>query len=310
MDVYDVIVVGSGPAGMTAAIYTCRKQLKTLVLGREIGGQTNQTAHIENYPGVDPMPGAELMQKFKENMDNAGAEFDVANVTKVERNADDTFRIHLDDERTFTGKTVILAFGREPRKLHVPGEDKFFGRGIATCVTCDALLFKNKTVAVVGGGNAALDGALELTKIAKKVYMIHRFDFFEGDESTVNKVKNSPLIQIFYETGITEVKGERSVKSVTLKNLKTGATSELALDGFFLEIGSVVNTDCVAHLVKRDKHNQVIVDANCGTGVPGLYACGDVVAHKYKQTVIAAGQGAVAALEAHFYLTGGKLATY
>ena len=242
------------------------------------------------------------------NMETAGATFEVGNVMKVEHKADGTFSVLTEEDVIYDCKTVILAFGREPRKLGIPGESKFFGRGIATCVTCDALLFKGKTVAIVGGGNAALDGALELTKIAKKVYIIHRFDFFEGDEATVARVKAAP-IEILYKTGITEVKGERSVKSVMIQNLESGTVSELPLDGFFLEIGSIVNTDSVAHLVKRNKFNEILIDANCNTGVPGLYACGDVAANKYKQTVIAAGQGAVAALEAHFYLTGGKLST-
>jgi thioredoxin-disulfide reductase len=310
MDIYDVIVVGAGPSAMTAAIYTCRKQLKTLVLGREIGGQTNQTAHIENYPGVDPQPGSQLMQKFHENMISAGAEFDVANVIKVDRNPDATFTVKTDDDREFKSRTVILSFGREPRKLGIPGETEFWGRGIASCVTCDGLLFKNKTVAVVGGGNAALDGALELTAYAKKVYLVHRFDYFEGDEITAQKVKSNPKIEILYKKAFTEVKGDRAVRSVTVKDLVSGATSELSLDGYFLEIGSIVNTDPVAHLVQRNKQNEIIIDVNCNTGVPGLYACGDVAANKYKQTVVAAGQGAVAALEAHFYLTGGKLSTY
>lgn len=307
---YDVLVVGSGPAGMTAAIYTCRKQLKTLVLGREVGGQTNQTAHIENYPGVEPMPGSELMQKFHESMTNAGAEFDVASITRVDRKDDGTFTVRTDDDREFQSKTVILAFGREPRKLGIPGEKDFWGRGIASCVTCDGLLFRNKTVAVVGGGNAALEGALELTRIARKVYLIHRFDYFEGDERTVARAKSDPNIEILYKTGITQVLGDKAVRAVVLKDLDSGATRELALDGYFLEIGSIVNTEPVAHLVQRNKHNEILADVNCNTGVPGLYACGDVAANKYKQTVIAAGQGAIAALEAHFYLTGGKLSTY
>jgi len=309
MVLFDVLIIGAGPAAMTAALYTCRKQLKTMVIGREVGGQTNQTSRIENYPGVDPMPGAQLMQKFHENMMNSGARFEVGNVTKVDRQEDGTFVVTLEEEGVYQAKTVILAFGREPRKLGIPGEKEFWGRGIASCVTCDGLLFRDKTVAIVGGGNAALDGALELAGIARKIYMVHRFDFFEGDESTQQKVKNNPKIEILYKKAITEVKGDRKVRSVLIKDLDTNAMSELALDGYFLEIGSIVNTEPVAHLVKRNKNNEIIIDSNCNTGVPGLFACGDVASNKYKQTVIAAGQGAIAALEAHFYLTGGKMST-
>ncbi len=196
MKEYDVVIVGGGPAGLTAAIYTCRKNLKTIVVSVDIGGQTNLTTHIENYPGVDAMPGPDLMQKFHESAKKFGAEFKTCKVTKIDKE-DDKFKVLMADCETIIAKAVILAFGRIPRALGIPGEDKFLGRGLSTCATCDAPLYKNKIVAVIGGGNAAVEGALELVEAgAKKVYLVHRRNEFRADEVTVKKAKAEKIIEI------------------------------------------------------------------------------------------------------------------
>jgi thioredoxin-disulfide reductase len=300
---YDVVIVGAGAAGMTAAIYACRKGLSTLVISKDIGGQTTQTNHIENYPGVDAMPGLALMDKFKETAEKFGATFETNSVSRIDKSKDGTFTIAL-EEGKHTARAVVLAFGREARRLGIPGEDQFWGRGVATCVTCDAPLYRNKTVAVVGGGNAALEGVLELAPVAKQVYLIHRRDEFRADEITEAKVKAEPRITLLLNKVPVEVKGEKSVTAVMVKDLPTGQVAELPVDGVFLEIGHIVDSSPVKDLVRLNEQGEILVDENGRTSCPGVFACGDVTPVKYKQTVISAGQGAIAALEAHSYLSG------
>ena len=300
---YDVVIIGAGAAGMTAAIYTCRKGLSTLVISKDIGGQTTQTNHIENYPGVDAMPGLALMDKFKETAEKFGAKFEMGNVSRVDKSKDGTFTVMLEEGKR-TCRALVLAFGRESRRLGIPGEQQFWGRGVATCVTCDAPLYRNKTAAVVGGGNAALEGALELAPVAKAVYLIHRRDEFRADEITVNKVKEDKRITLLLGKVPVEIKGDKSIKSVMVQDVATRQVAELPLDGLFYEIGHVVDSSAVKDLVKLNEQGEILVDENGRTSCPGVFAAGDVTPVKYKQTVISAGQGAIAALEAHAYLTG------
>lgn len=303
MGAYDVIIIGAGAAGLTAAIYSCRKGFSTLVISKDIGGQTTQTNHIENYPGVDAMPGLALMDKFKETAEKFGTVVEIGIVSKVDKNKDGTFTITGEGIK-HTARAVILAFGKESRRLNIPGEEEFWGKGVATCVTCDAPLYRNKVVAIVGGGNAALEGALELAPIAKQVFLIHRRDEFRADEITVKKVKADNRITLLLGKAPVEVKGEKAVTSVMVKDLEKGQFAELPLDGLFLEIGHVVDTSAVKGLVELNAAGEVIVDANGATSCPGIFAAGDVTQVKYKQTVISAGHGATAALEAHSYLSG------
>jgi thioredoxin-disulfide reductase len=303
MGTYDVVIIGAGAAGLTAAIYSCRKGFSTLVISKDIGGQTTQTNHIENYPGVDAMPGLALMDKFKETAEKFGTVVEIGTVSKVDKNKDGTFTVNAESGK-HTGRAVILAFGKESRRLNIPGEEEFWGKGVATCVTCDAPLYRNKVVAVIGGGNAALEGALELAPIAKQVFLIHRRDEFRADEITVKKVKEDTRITLLLGKTPVEVKGDKAVTSVIVKDLEKGQFAELPLDGIFLEIGHIVDTSAVKDLVDLNAAGEVIVDANGATSCPGVFAAGDVTQVKYKQTVISAGQGATAALEAHSYLSG------
>src|SRR3989338_3200490 len=190
---YDVIIIGAGAAGMTAAIYTCRKKLKTAILSIDVGGQTNLTSHIENYPGTGPMSGIELMQRFQNEAIGFGAEMIMGKANKVDK-IDDGFMVGLANGEAYDCKALILAYGKVPKSLGIEGEEKFMGRGVSTCVTCDAPLFKNRDVAIVGGGNSAIEGALELATLSKKVYVIHRRDAFRADEITVQKLKDNPRI--------------------------------------------------------------------------------------------------------------------
>lgn len=302
---YDVIIIGAGAAGMTAAIYACRKKLKTAVLSIDVGGQTNLTSHIENYPGTGPMHGIELMQRFQNEAVGFGAEIIMGKTTKVEK-TEKGFQVWLANGETYECRALILAYGKVPKSLGIEGEDKFMGRGVSTCVTCDAPLYKNRDVCVIGGGNSAVEGALELATIAGKVYLVHRRDAFRADEVTVEKLKSSKNMELVLNSVPTKVIGDKNVDGVEIENIITKEKRELKVDGIFIEIGYVVDTSFVQHLVKVNEKREIIVDERGNTSHPGIFSCGDITPVPFKQTVIAAGEGAKAALECYRWLTGGK----
>ncbi len=306
MKQYDVIVIGAGAGGMTAAMYTCRKNLKTALISVDWGGQTNLTNHIENYPGVDAMPGPELMKKFKDQAEKFGTESIDGKVVKVEKEGD-LFKILLSNDDVYLTRSVILAFGTVPRELGIPGEAKFLGRGLSTCTTCDAPLFKNKVTAVIGGGNAAVEGALELAKVgAKEVFLVHRRNEFRADEITVDKLKQEKTIKLTTPYEPVEIVGDKFVSALKIRHSETKEEKEIKLDGVFKEIGFIVDVSPVKQLIKVNKMNEIIVDERLNTSIPGLFACGDVTTVPYKQTVISAGEGAKAALECYRWLSGQK----
>ena len=302
---YDVIIIGAGAAGLTAAVYTCRKKLKTAVLSIDIGGQTNLTSHIENYPGTGPMSGIELMQRFQGEAIGFGAEIIMGKANKLEK-TEKGFRIGLANGEEYECRALILAYGKVPKSLGIEGEEKFFGRGISTCVTCDAPLYKNRNVAVIGGGNSAVEGALELATIAKKVYLVHRRDSFRADEITVQKLKSHHNIEIVLNSIPTKVSGEKNVDGIEVENIVAKERKQFHVDGIFIEIGYVVDTTFVQHLVKVNEKKEIIVDERGNTSCPGIFACGDITPVPFKQTVIAAGEGSKAALECYRWITGGK----
>jgi len=302
---YDVIIIGAGAAGLTAAVYTCRKKLKTAILSIDVGGQTNLTSHIENYPGTGPMSGIELMQRFQQEAIGFGAEIIMGKANKVDK-IENGFRIGLANDETYECKALILAYGKVPKSLGIEGEERFFGRGVSTCVTCDAPLYKNRATVVIGGGNSAVEGALELATIAKKVYLVHRRDSFRADEITVEKLKNNPNVELVLNSMPTKVIGEKNVDVIEVENILTKEKKQFKVDGVFIEIGYVVDTSFVQHLVKVNERKEIIVDERGNTSCPGIFAAGDITPVPYKQTVIAAGDGSKAALECYRWLTGGK----
>jgi len=302
---YDVIIVGAGAAGLTAAIYTCRKKLKTAIVSIDVGGQTNLTSHIENYPGTGPMHGIELMRKFQNEAIGFGAELIMGKVNKVDK-IDNIFRISLANGEEYECKALILAYGKVPKSLGIEGEERFMGRGVSTCVTCDAPLFKSRDVAIIGGGNSAVEGALELATLSKKVYLVHRRDTFRADEITVQKLKKHSQIEIVLNSVPLKVIGEKNVEGIEVENIVTKEKRELNVDGVFIEIGYVVDTSFVQHLVKVNEKKEIIVDERGNTSCAGIFAAGDITPVPFKQTVIAAGDGAKAALECYRWLTGGK----
>lgn len=302
---YDVIILGAGAAGLTAAVYTCRKKLKTAVISIDVGGQTNLTSHIENYPGTGPMHGIELMRRFQNEAIGFGAELIMGKANKVDK-TETGFKVSLANGEEYECRALILAYGKVPKSLGIEGEEKFFGRGVSTCVTCDAPLYKNKNACIIGGGNSAVEGALELATIAKKVYLIHRRDSFRADEVTTEKLKNSPNIELVLNSISTKVIGDKNVDGIEVENIATKEKRQLKVDGIFIEIGYVVDTSFVQHLVKVNEKKEIIVDDRCNTSYPGIFAAGDITPVPYKQTVIAAGEGSKAALECYRWLTGGK----
>ena len=302
---YDVIIIGAGAAGLTAAVYTCRKKLKTVIISIDVGGQTNLTNHIENYPGTGPMTGPELMQRFQNEAIGFGAELIMGKAIKADR-TEKGFKIRLANDEEYECKALILAYGKVPKSLGIEGEERFFGRGVSTCVTCDAPLYKNRETAVIGGGNSAVEGALELADIAKKVYLIHRRDTFRADEITVEKLKSHRNVELVINSLSKKVIGGKNVDGIEVENIVTKEKRTLKVDGIFIEIGYVVDTSFVSHLVKVNDKKEIIVDERGNTSCPGIFAAGDITPVPYKQTVIAAGEGSKAALECYRWLTGGK----
>jgi len=305
MKEYDVVIIGAGAAGMTAAMYTCRKQLKTVMLSVDVGGQTNMTSHIENYPGTDAQPGPKLMDKFREQAQGFGAELVMGKVTKIEK-TDGKFKITTGDGTEYIARAVILANGKVPRSMGIPGEEEFLGKGLSTCTTCDAPLYKDKNTAVIGGGNSAVEAAIELASIAKKVYLVHRRDQFRADEVTVNKLKALENVELILNYKPAEITGDKFVTGLKVEEVNSGEKKNFAVDGVFQEIGYVADTSMIKGLVDLSEKNEIIIDTNCNTSCPGIFAAGDVTTVPYKQTVISAGEGAKAALECYKWLSGGK----
>lgn len=300
MNKYDVIIIGAGAAGLTAAIYASRRELKTLVLSMNLGGQAAMASEIENYPGAETKSGVELMKKFADQAKKFGAEIIYDRAEKIEK-ADDIIKIKSSKDN-FEAKAVILALGKTPRLLNVSGEGKYHGKGVVYCATCDAPLFKDKIVAVVGGGNSAFDAAILLTQIAKKVYLIHRRDEFRAEEYRVEKFKKMPNSEFLLNSEVKELKGNDFLRSVVIINNKTNKETELEIQGLFVEIGYEVEPALFKDLVEIDEINQIKTKICGETSTPGIFAAGDISDIPYKQIVISAGAGAKAALCAYDYI--------
>lgn len=303
MKEYDVVIVGGGAAGLTAALYTGRKELKTLIISTDVGGQALLTDHIENYPGVDKISGPDLMLKFQSQAIKFGAEIITGRVEDISKK-DKQFIVKSGDEEYLT-KTVILASGKTPRKLGIPGEDKFMGKGVATCATCDAPLFRGKEVAVIGGGNSALEAAELLEKFATKIYLVHRNENFRADEVTLNKIKNLEKVEMITNAKPLEIKGEKFVEGLSIESKDK---QELSVQGVFVEIGYELDTKWLKDLVDLNEKGEIIVDASNNCSEPGIFAAGDVSTVPYKQAVISAGEGAKAGLEAYKFIKGAEVA--
>lgn len=299
---YDLIVVGGGPAGLTAALYGARKGLELLLLTKELGGQVMWTRDIENYMGYQFITGPELMQKFDEQaksyLEKGQVKYEAA--TGLEKLDDGTFRVLTDGNASYQGKSIILATGKNPRPLNVPGEEEFKGRGVSYCATCDGPLYKGKTVVVVGGGNSALQAATELSRFASKVYLADRSGY-RADAVIIEKMEQAKNIEKLHRHQAVAIEGDKTVQAFRMVN---GEQQEITLpvDGIFVEVGLNPNTDWLNGFIELNQSREIVVDCRNRTSVEGVFAAGDVTSGVDKQIVIAAGDGAKAALVAGEYL--------
>lgn len=292
---YDVIIIGGGIAGLTAAIFAARRDLKTLVISIDIGGQMAKTRDIENWPGELKADGIKICSDSKTQAEAFGAEFKYEQAIRI----DCSEKIHTvkTNNNEYKTRSIILAFGKIPRTLNIPGEDKFVGRGVSYCVNCDGPFFRGKDVAVVGGGSAAIDAAIYMSGVANKVYLIHRRDEFRAEEVLVKKARAMSNIEFCLNDEVAKVEGEQTVEGIVLKSGR-----EIKISGLFIEAGYVVNNSLVEKITKCDDKGQIIVDENQKTSCPGIYAAGDMTSKPYQQMIIAAGEGATAALSAYDYI--------
>jgi len=295
----DLIIIGAGPAGITAAVYAARKKMDLLVISKDIGGQTAWSGDIENYTGYQFVTGPELVAKFEEHMKkNNIALKENEDVTVIERKKDKVFV--KTDKGEYEAKTVIIASGKRSMELGVPGEEEFKNKGLTYCATCDGPLFSEKDVAVIGGGNSALDAALQLIKIANHVYIINIVKELTGDLIEQDKLKNSKNVTIMNESQVTAVLGDKFVNAIKIKT--KDSEKEIPVQGVFVEIGLIPNSGFAKVLDKNEKQ-EIKVDSYNHTNIPGIFAAGDVTDVPEKQIIIAAGEGAKATLGAFRYLS-------
>lgn len=300
---YDVIIIGAGFAGYSAAIYCVRYNLKTLVVAKQLGGTIINSEKVENYPGFKAIPGFELMQKFEEQAKEFGAEMAVDEVIGVVREKND-FKVETKNGKEYIAKTVILATGTERRKLEVKGAKEFEGKGIHYCATCDGAFYRNKIVVVIGGSNSAAHAALLLSRFAKKVYVIYRGAELRCEPVLSDQIKKIPHAELLCGFNITEVKGKDFLEKVVL-DIPYKEHNELVVDGLFVEIGSVPSSVIAKELgVELNHSNEIVVDAHCATNVKGIFAAGDVTNTVLKQGITAAAQGVIAATSAYHQITG------
>ncbi len=299
-EIYDIIIIGGGPAGMTAAVYSLRKGLKTAMITYDIGGQMLETYSIENYMGFRFIEGSGLVNKFSDQI----RQFELAlleksYITSIEK-SDKIFFVNTDTGKTYKSKSVIIAAGKSYRKLGVKGESEFTGRGVSYCATCDVPLYKNKRVVVVGGGNSGIEAAIELAKISRYVTVIQRGNKLTADKILLEQFEKFSNKTVLFNSEVTEIFGDDRVRGIHIK--VDGEERTIETDGIFVEIGLVPNTGFLKGFLNLNKYGEIIVDEYCRTDVEGLFAAGDITSVPEKQIIVAAGEGAKAALSAYRYL--------
>lgn len=296
--IFDLIIIGAGPAGITAAVYAARKRLNFMVISKNIGGQVILTSVVENYIGYQEITGKDLTEKFEEHLKQFKFDFQEASVKSLKQ-VSDVFVVES-NSASFKSKTLLIATGARPRQLNIKGEEEFKNRGVTYCSTCDAPLFANKDVVVIGSGNSALDAVLQLISIAERIHLLVRKDTLKGDKIMIEKVKASPKVDILFNTTVLEIVGDKLVNGIKID--QKGEKRELAVQGVFIEIGYIPNTELVKGFVKLNSAGEIEIDFNNQTSVAGVFAAGDCTTVPYKQIIIAAGEGSKAAISAFSFL--------
>lgn len=298
---YDLIIIGGGPAGIAAGIYAARKKLRTLLITKEWGGQITRANEIQNWPGVKNTSGMELIAQMTDHLKSYEIELkedrEVINLDKKGKNF-----IIRDNNEQYETRAVIIASGKIPRTLDIPGEEEFKGKGVSLCATCDAPLFKNKNVAIAGSGNTGFAIAQDLIKYAEKVYILEFLEEIRGDMLIREKLEKSGKVEFITNVSIKEIKGTKFVESLIYEDRKTSKDHEIKVDGIFISIGMTAKAEFAAKLVELNKIGEIVIDKDNYTKTPGIFAAGDITDIKYEQIVIAAGEGAKAALAATEYL--------
>lgn len=302
MDIYDVIIVGAGPAGLTAAIYSARSKLKTLYIEKlSTGGQAATTDELENYPGfADGISGPELAAQMEAQAKRFGSQRLAAKVQELVVDGD--YRIIKTNKGDFTGKVIIIASGAAPKLLGCPGELKFRSRGVSYCATCDAAFYEGATVMVVGGGDSAVEEANYLTKFAEKVQLVHRRNGLRATKIVQERALANPKLEVIWNTVVEEIGGDDIVEKVILRNVTTDEKSEVTVDGVFIYVGLEPNNEWLGNIIELDEHGYIPTDDNMRTNLPGVYAAGDIRTKLLRQVVTAAADGAIAAFHAEKYI--------
>ena len=300
---FDLIIIGGGPAGITAGIYAARKKLNTLLISKDFIGQVGKSSLIENWPGTPRISGAEFLEKLKNHLKGFVININEGKEVVEVKKKKDLFEVMTTEKDRYLARSIIIASGTNPRPLEIPGEKEFVGKGVSYCVTCDGPFFQNKTVAVIGGGNAGLETTLDLAGYAKKIYVLEFSSEIKGDEDLLERVKKSKKVSIILSAMLKEIKGKDLVNSLVYQERESKKIKELAVDGVFVMIGNVPASGFIGNLVDFSERGEIRIDPLTNeTKTKGLFAAGDVTTVPYKQIVVAAGEGAKAALSCYKYL--------
>ncbi len=303
---YDVMIIGSGPAGLSAAIYAARARLSAVVLEKEYmsGGQVLNTYEVDNYPGLPGIGGYELGMKFREHAEKLGVNIINIEAKHIELEEEGRIKAVFTSREEYRARTLVLAMGAKPRMLGVPGEKQLTGMGVSYCATCDGAFFRDRSVAVVGGGDSAAEDALFLARSCEKVYLIHRREELRAAKSLQERLREFDNIEFVWNTEVTEIRGEEHVESIQLRDTLSGREQVLDVDGIFISIGSHPNTEIVTKLLRLDESGCICAGENCATEIPGIFAAGDIRTKKLRQIVTAVSDGANAISSAEAYLNG------